>query len=255
MKNIFRKISLSKIVLICLVVLVIGLGIHFVNHYKQLPRETVITAPTTTKSISLRAEEYLAKGDTQGIEDLRTYVAQNPNDPQGYKYYGIILSSNGEYEKSNEQLNLILADDDLKNRLTTPDLSIVYYFLGRNNQVLEQNDLAENNFNRALELNPNCYQCYDGLAVIAKQNGDYEKALVFLDKELPLPPNTNNDPLLAYPYYHSAECYYYLEQYEKAQEMIDKADSLSQLLTQPVPRLFLDKIKDLKLQINAKINQ
>jgi len=205
--------------------------------------------------IEERMEEYLEKRYFPRIfDDMSEYIKNNPEDPMGYKYFGIALSSSEYYEKSTEQLELAL-QKNVSNQLSVADLAKIYYFLGINYHSLKQLDLAVSSFNKSLEYDQDNYLPYDGLALVAIARKDYNQAIQLTRKELDLIPDSANHPSTVYVFYHLARCYVGLHDYAEAKKAIDIAKKMSRNWGDYLPPVFIQYIDSLKNEIESVLGE
>jgi len=252
------KCSLNKknqvIVLFVIVLAIVVTGLMWKNNTPsfQIPPQA---NEVSKQSIEARMEEYLDKRYFPRIfDDMGQYIESNPEDPMGYKYLGIALSSAEYYEKSTEQLELAL-QKNTSNQLSKTDLSKIYSFLGINNYFLKQFDLAISNFNKSLDYDQDNYVSYDGLALVAIAKKDYDQAIQLIRKELDLISDITSDSSAVYAFYHLAKCYVGVNDYIKAKETIDIAQKVSRNLSDPLPPLFVQRINLLKNEIESALEE
>lgn len=210
-----------------------------------LPSPTSVYQPST-----LRIERYLKKGEFfEAYNEALKYSQEHPNDSTAYKYLGITLFQIEKYSESTQNFELALKDKNL----TSSAKAEIYYFIGRNYDILKNFDKTSYYFQKAIEMNPNYSLTYDALGVIALKKKSYEEAFSFFKKELSLIPDAENNPLSSYPYYYLAQVYFETDDYNKAQPMIEMAQKLAQQLLEPKPILLLEKIENLRIKIEEKL--
>jgi tetratricopeptide (TPR) repeat protein len=98
--------------------------------------------------------------------------------------------------------------------------AIIYY--NRGNDYLHEGDYdrALENYNKAIELDPDIYQVYGNRGNIYDVKGEYEKAIADQTKALEINPRDGRN------YYNRAVSYYHEKQYDKALDDTLKAQQL-----------------------------
>jgi tetratricopeptide (TPR) repeat protein len=239
--------------------LILGGIIFLINHQHDInfsylfPSNTIFPTTTITyHSSTSTIEIYLEKGEfLNAYNEALEYTKEHPNDSLAYKYLGLTLFQLNKYDESNKYFELALQDNTL-NPLTKAE---IYYFIGRNYIFLQDYEKALNYNQKAIELNPDYSLVYDALGMIMIKQNKYQEAIPFLEKELLLIPNVANNPLSAYPYYYLAKAYLGLNDYHKAQQMIEIAKKLVQKLPEQQKNTFVSSIDNLKSEIEKKLSQ
>lgn len=241
--------------------IILGLGIGlllFLNNnslksHFSFPSSPTISTPTVKDSASISSiEQYLQKGEwLNAYNESLKYKAKHQNDPLVYKYLGISLFQMSRYDESTYNFELALQNKTL----ATSTQAELYYFIGRNYTFLKDYNKALFYNKTAIQLNPQYAAAYDAIGLIMIQQNRYKEAIPFLEKELSLIPNSDNNPLSSYPYYHLALIYFNTNNYLEAEKMINKAKMLTQQLTDPISTSFIHKIEALQSKIEQKLTK
>lgn len=195
-------------------------------------------------------ETYFKQGESlNAYNEALKYSQEHPNDSTAYKYLGESLFQVERYAESTENYKLAFQD----NALADSTKAEIYYFIGRNYDFLIDSDTAVSYFQKAIEMNPNYSFPYDALGAKALKKKNYNEAFSFFEKELSLIPDAESNPLSSYPYYYLAQAYFEINDYNKAQQMIEVAQKLAKRLTEPKPTLLLDNIESFRLKIEEKL--
>jgi tetratricopeptide (TPR) repeat protein len=186
-----------------------------------------------------RSDAYLCLGDyDSALVDLTTYIAQEPDDPEGYTARGIIYRRLGEYETAIDDFDDALEiDADYVSAVNGRAYS--YYLSGDFEQciedydrsielddqdpiafgnrglcygALEDDESAIEDYNLALELDPNNAIIIGNRAVSYRILGEYELALADNNRAIELDPT---DPFY---YVERGLVYYAQERYRSALE-------------------------------------
>jgi tetratricopeptide (TPR) repeat protein len=191
-----------------------------------------------------RSDAYLCLGDyDSALVDLTTYVALEPDDPEGYVARGIIHRRLGEYEPAIEDFNSALdLDPDYIDAVN--GRAYTYYLSGSYEQCIEDYDhsieledqdsiafgnrglcynaldddeTAIENYNLALELDPDNAIIIGNRAVSYRGLGEYELALEDNNRAIEIDPT---DPFY---YVERGLVYYAQERYRSALEDFNAA--------------------------------
>lgn len=237
-KSLFKQ----SIKFIVILIVILAVGLTAIRLFRP---------PVTVYRPSIQTvKAYLNRGDfLNAYNEALKYSKEHPNDSTVYKYLGISLFQIEKYSESTQNFELALKDKSL----TSSTKAEIYYFIGRNYDLLKNSDTAVFYFQKAIEINPNYSFPYDALGMIALRKKSYEEAFSFFEKELSLISDAENNPLSSYPYYYLAQAYFETNDYNKAQQMIETAQKLAQQLLEPKPTLLLDNIESLRLKIEEKL--
>lgn len=254
-KSLFKQSI--KFIVILIVILTAGSLVFLMSNPSnlnlfRLPSPTaILPSPTTVYQPStLTVERYLKKGEFfEAYNEALKYSEKHPNDSTAYKYLGETLYQTEKYKESTQYFELVLKDKNL----TSSAKAEIYYFIGRNYDLLIDPNTAISYFQKAIEINPNYSLPYDSLGAMALKKKSYEEAFSFFEKELSLIPSAESNPLSSYPYHYLAQAYFETNDYNKAQQMIKTAQKLAQQLSEPKPILLLDNIKSLRTKIEEKL--
>jgi len=127
--------------------------------------------------ILMLATDYGALGSKEDLRDLvRTWQQLSAPSDESSLEFGNVLTMFGMTLEAKQVFD---AEEAKISAHPSPTLA---FKLGKSYLSLGVLDHAEQNLQRALELNPECAACDQGLAEIAERQGDTEKALAYLVK-------------------------------------------------------------------------
>ncbi len=113
---------------------------------------------------------YAVQQPSYALDYLRKAQRQFPNQANSRYELALYLQSHGEPEEALRHYDTLLMQD--------PDNYIVLYNIAYVNYVyLEDNEVALDYFNKALEINPNYLDAYFNKGRVLEQMGDYAQAL------------------------------------------------------------------------------
>jgi len=121
-------------------------------------------------------------------------LPQMENDPEIWNYLGLAYSSKGEFAKAKDALEYSLAVDD---EFAFAYRSLATVYLSRFFEKREKEDLIKSiqNFERAINLEPDFAAAYNSLGVAYKENNQTDEALGCWEKAYELRPDVGY-PLL-----------------------------------------------------------
>lgn len=157
-----------------------GLAYYVQRDYQKAERylETYLRK----KPENFEAQKYLGMAFIKtssldkGISHLNKALKINPDDPEIYLYRARYFIQRKKLSMAAEQLNVALNLDSKNSKVL---LEIGKFFLMQKDTVH-----AEQSLQRAIDFNPECWECFKILGIIADEQGKHFEALYFLQKYL-----------------------------------------------------------------------
>ena len=147
------------------------------------------------------------------IQDVSTYLLDNPNDPKGYNERAYYYLMTGEYQKALSDYNKAVELD--------PDYANALYNRGMIYEMhLHDNDAALKDFTAAVSSDSNMIDAYLEMGKIYTRKSMYHKAIDCYGRFIIINPKEPEA------YYNRAIVYYFTKDYDKSWSDIKKTKEL-----------------------------
>jgi len=124
----------------------------------------------------------------KGIEFLQKAIEKIETDPDAWTHLGIAHTIKGEFQKALECYEKALTLDRT-NALIHDNLGFLHFSIYQKTGKIEDNTAALEDFQKAIELDPNLASAYNGLGGAYKAAGRLDKAISAWEKSLELEPD------------------------------------------------------------------
>ena len=150
----------------------------------------------------------------EAISELKAAIGINPTASESHNLLGSVYTELGRYDEAVASLKKVITDSSY------PQPQFPYFNLGLCMKAQNRLDEAIAAFTRATQLDPKFYRGYIALADIYKEQGDFNKALLYFQQA---EPGFSNDVNVLFQIGYS---FFKLNQYEKAKAYLAQVSIL-----------------------------
>ena len=197
-----------------------------IAHYKK----STEIAPNYSAAYNLLGYSYRQLGDYSSAEEaFKKYIELIPNDPNPYDSYAELLLKMGRFDDSIAQYRKALSID--------PHFNASHFGISADLMYQGKADAAANELQTMVDQARNDGErrtAYFGMAVLASDTGNFEKALQAMDKEYAIAEKKNDAASMAADLQAKGNIYAQMKSYDAAAREFDRslqivqASSLSQ---------------------------
>jgi len=146
------------------------------------------------------------------IEEFKETVKLNPNNYDAFYSLGRLYYKQQQFEKAEKEFeSAVRIKGDFVN---------AYFFLAITQQRLQKIDRARQNYEKTLILDPNFISAYSNIGTLYKSQKDYKNAINAFN-------SASKIQNRAYYHYQIGDCYYELNQFDKALDSFFTAVSIN----------------------------
>ncbi len=177
-----KKISITKIVYLVVLLLFIGMVILYAGGTFVSPK--VVVAKVENNSANVDHNHNSANMNTlNAIKSLEADVENNPEDLNAQLNLAHLLNDSGFYDKAIENYKKYLLKSP-NNVDVIIDMGVCYYQVGNYNSAISTME-------KGISLNPKHQIAHFNLGIVCSANGDISKSEEYLKKAINIDPNSD----------------------------------------------------------------
>ena len=186
-----------------------------ISHYKKATE----ISPTYSPAYNLLGYSYRQAGDYTSAEDaFKKYIELIPNDPNPYDSYAELLLKMGRFDDSIAQYRKALSID--------PHFNASHFGISADLMYQGKADAAASELQTMADQARNDGErrtAYFGMAVLASDSGNFEKALQAMDKEYAIAEKKNDAASMAADLQAKGNIYSQMKRYDAAAREFDRS--------------------------------
>ena len=186
-----------------------------IAHYKKATE----IAPTYSAAYNLLGYSYRQRGDYSSAEEaFKKYIELIPNDPNPYDSYAELLLKMGRFDDSIAQYRKALSID--------PHFNASHFGISADLMYQGKTDAAASELQTMVDQARNDGErrtAYFGMAVLASDTGNFEKALQAMDKEYAIAEKKNDAASMAADLQAKGNIYSQMKHYDAAAREFDRS--------------------------------
>lgn len=186
-----------------------------ISHYTKATE----IAPTYSAAYNLLGYAYRQRGDYSSAEEaFKKYIELIPNDPNPYDSYAELLLKMGRFDDSIAQYRKALSID--------PHFNASHFGISADLMYQGKTDAAASELQTMVDQARNDGErrtAYFGMAVLASDTGNFEKALQAMDKEYAIAEKKNDAASMAADLQAKGNIYSQMKRYDAAAREFDRS--------------------------------